>query len=106
MTALVVRPFKTIAKLNKNDAVDGVYAAIALLSRRGHSMDQRVPDRACPLVRLIHGARHRGHYRDRVAVMILPALICVLLLGGFVAWFSERWSPVAPRWVGDHYSDC
>ncbi|MDO9269224.1 MAG: NADH-quinone oxidoreductase subunit L [Methylobacter sp.] len=35
---LVIRPFKTIVKLNKNDAVDGVYAAIALLSRRGHSM--------------------------------------------------------------------
>ncbi|MDO9048270.1 MAG: NADH-quinone oxidoreductase subunit M [Methylobacter sp.] len=32
--------------------------------------------------------------------MILPALICVLLLGGFAAWFSERWSPEVPRWVG------
>lgn len=31
--------------------------------------------------------------------MILFALICVLLLGGFAAWFSERWSPVAPRWA-------
>ncbi len=31
--------------------------------------------------------------------MILFALICVLLLGGFAAWFSERWSPIAPRWV-------
>lgn len=31
--------------------------------------------------------------------MILPALICVLLLGGFAAWFSERWSPAVPRWV-------
>jgi NADH-quinone oxidoreductase subunit L len=35
---VVMRPFKTIAKLNKNDMVDGIYAAIALLSRRGHSM--------------------------------------------------------------------
>ncbi|WP_081813430.1 NADH-quinone oxidoreductase subunit M [Methylobacter tundripaludum] len=26
-------------------------------------------------------------------------LIGVLLLGGFAAWFSERWSPIAPRWV-------
>ncbi|MDP1665003.1 MAG: NADH-quinone oxidoreductase subunit M [Methylobacter sp.] len=32
--------------------------------------------------------------------MILPALICVLLLGGFAAFFSERWSQDAPRWVG------
>jgi len=32
--------------------------------------------------------------------MILPALVCVLLLGGFVAFFSERWSQDAPRWVG------
>ena len=48
----------------------------------------------------IHGARHRGHYRDRVAVMILPALISVLLLGGLVAFFSERWSQNAPRWIG------
>lgn len=31
--------------------------------------------------------------------MILLALIFVLLLGGFAAWFSERWSPIAPRWV-------
>jgi len=35
--ALVVRPFKAIAKLNKNDAVDGIYVAIALLSRVGCS---------------------------------------------------------------------
>ena len=31
--------------------------------------------------------------------MILPMLICILLLGGFAAWFSERWSPLVPRWV-------
>lgn len=31
--------------------------------------------------------------------MILPVLICVLLLGGFAAWFLERWSPAVPRWV-------
>ena len=31
--------------------------------------------------------------------MMLPALIAVLILGGFAAWFSERWSPEAPRWV-------
>ncbi len=31
--------------------------------------------------------------------MILLALICVLFLGGFAAWFSERWSPLVPRWV-------
>ncbi len=31
--------------------------------------------------------------------MILPALIAVLFLGGFAAWFSERRSPGAPRWV-------
>lgn len=36
--ALVVRPFKSIAKLNKNDALDRVYTAIALLSRGGHLM--------------------------------------------------------------------
>jgi NADH-quinone oxidoreductase subunit M len=31
--------------------------------------------------------------------VILPMLICILLLGGFAAWFSERWSPLVPRWV-------
>ncbi len=31
--------------------------------------------------------------------MMLPALIVVLILGGFTAWFSERWCPDAPRWV-------
>jgi NADH-quinone oxidoreductase subunit M len=31
--------------------------------------------------------------------MTLPALIVVLCLGGFAAWFSERRSPAAPRWV-------
>lgn len=36
--ALVVRPFKAIAKLNKNDAVDRAYTGIALLSRGGHLM--------------------------------------------------------------------
>lgn len=35
---LLVRPFKTIAQLNKNDAVDRVYTAIAVLSRDGHLM--------------------------------------------------------------------
>jgi NADH-quinone oxidoreductase subunit L len=34
----VVRPFKAIARVNKNDAVDSVYAAIALLSRRGYAL--------------------------------------------------------------------
>jgi NADH-quinone oxidoreductase subunit L len=33
---LLARPFKAIAKLNKNDAVDGLYTALALLSRGGH----------------------------------------------------------------------
>ncbi len=36
--ALLVRPFKAIAKVNKNDAVDGVYTAIALISRGGYMM--------------------------------------------------------------------
>lgn len=31
--------------------------------------------------------------------MILLVLVCVLLLGGFAAWFSERRNPAAPRWV-------
>ena len=31
--------------------------------------------------------------------MILPALIAVLILGGFAAWFSESRTPSAPRWV-------
>ncbi|WP_411726603.1 NADH-quinone oxidoreductase subunit M [Methyloglobulus sp.] len=31
--------------------------------------------------------------------MILPALIAVLCLGGFAAWFSEQRSPGTPRWV-------
>jgi NADH-quinone oxidoreductase subunit L len=34
--SLLVRPFKTITKLNKNDAVDGLYFAIAWLSRVLH----------------------------------------------------------------------
>jgi NADH-quinone oxidoreductase subunit M len=34
-----------------------------------------------------------------MAVMILIALIGILALGGFSAWFSERWSPFLPRWV-------
>jgi NADH-quinone oxidoreductase subunit L len=35
---LLVRPFKTITTLNKNDAVDGLYLFIAWLSRRLHRM--------------------------------------------------------------------
>jgi len=35
---LVVRPFKAIAKLNKDDALDGIYTMLALLSRGGHLM--------------------------------------------------------------------
>jgi NADH-quinone oxidoreductase subunit M len=31
--------------------------------------------------------------------MILPVLIIVFCLGGFAAWFSERRSPDAPRWL-------
>ncbi|MGD0959384.1 MAG: NADH-quinone oxidoreductase subunit M [Methylomonas sp.] len=31
--------------------------------------------------------------------MILPALICILLIGAFAAWFSERFSPLTPRWI-------
>ena len=36
--SLLVRPFKTITKLNKNDAVDGLYFAIAWVSRGLHRM--------------------------------------------------------------------
>ena len=36
--SLLVRPFKAITKLNKNDAVDGLYLGIAWLSRRLHRM--------------------------------------------------------------------
>jgi len=32
--------------------------------------------------------------------MILPMLISILLLGGFIAFISERWSQDAPRWMG------
>ncbi|MCK9620792.1 MAG: NADH-quinone oxidoreductase subunit L [Methylobacter sp.] len=35
---LIVRPFKAVARLNKDDAVDGIYAAIALLSQGMYSM--------------------------------------------------------------------
>jgi NADH-quinone oxidoreductase subunit L len=35
---LLVRPFKAIAKLNKNDAVEGIYTTLVLLSRGGHSL--------------------------------------------------------------------
>ncbi|HEY8096444.1 MAG TPA: NADH-quinone oxidoreductase subunit M [Methylobacter sp.] len=34
-----------------------------------------------------------------MVVVILFGLIFTLLLGGFAAWFSERWSPTAPRWA-------
>ncbi|MDD1632128.1 MAG: NADH-quinone oxidoreductase subunit L [Methylococcaceae bacterium] len=36
--SLLVHPFKTISKLNKNDVVDGLYIAIAWLSRKFHHM--------------------------------------------------------------------
>jgi NADH-quinone oxidoreductase subunit L len=35
---LVARPFKALCKLNKNDAVDGLYLGIAWLSRGLHRM--------------------------------------------------------------------
>lgn len=35
---LVLQPFKTIAKLNKNDVVDRIYTTIVSLSRGGHLM--------------------------------------------------------------------
>ena len=35
---LLVRPFKSVANLNKNDAVDGFYLELAWLSRRLHSI--------------------------------------------------------------------
>jgi NADH-quinone oxidoreductase subunit L len=34
--SLLIRPFKAIAGLNKNDAIDGLYRGIALLSRKLH----------------------------------------------------------------------
>ncbi|MGZ4995816.1 MAG: NADH-quinone oxidoreductase subunit L, partial [Methylobacter sp.] len=34
--AWVLRPFKTIAELNKSDVIDSFYAGLALLSRGGH----------------------------------------------------------------------
>ena len=36
--SLLVSPFKTISKLNKNDAVDGLYLGLAWLSRRLYSI--------------------------------------------------------------------
>ena len=31
--------------------------------------------------------------------MMLPALICVLCLGGLAAWYCERYSSLLPRWM-------
>jgi len=36
--SLMMRPFKAITKLNKNDVVDGLYLGIVWLSRRLHRM--------------------------------------------------------------------
>ena len=36
--------------------------------------------------------------------MILPALIVVLCLGGFAAWFSERSSPECSALGGDYHT--
>jgi NADH-quinone oxidoreductase subunit L len=65
---LVVRPFKTLTELNKNDAVDGAYTAIALLSRRGH---------------LWVSASQTGHIRWYASSMVLGAVVIIA-----IGWLS------------------
>ena len=65
---LVVRPFKTLTELNKNDAVDGAYSAIALLSRRGH---------------LWISASQTGHIRWYASSMVLGAVVIIA-----IGWLS------------------
>ncbi|MGZ8160088.1 MAG: NADH-quinone oxidoreductase subunit L, partial [Methylobacter sp.] len=66
--ALVVRPFKTLTELNKNDAVDGVYTAVALLSRGGHQMIS---------------ASQTGRIRWYASSMVLGAVVIIA-----VGWLS------------------
>jgi NADH-quinone oxidoreductase subunit L len=66
--SLVLRPFKAIAKLNKNDAVDGVYVAVAWLSRRGH---------------LIVRASQTGHVRWYASSMALGTVVIIA-----IGWLS------------------
>lgn len=65
---VLVRPFKAIAKLNKDDAVDGLYTALALLSRGGH---------------LLTSASQTGQIRWYVSLMALGTL-AMLAIG----WLS------------------
>jgi NADH-quinone oxidoreductase subunit L len=65
---IVVRPFKTIVKLNKNDAVDRIYTTLALLSREGH---------------ILVSAFQTGHIRWYVSLMALGT-VTILAIG----WLS------------------
>lgn len=66
--ALMVQPFKTIAKLNKNDAVDGIYTTLVLLSRGSH---------------FLVSASQTGHIRWYVSLMALGT-VAILAIG----WLS------------------
>ena len=65
---LVVRPFKILTELNKNDAVDGAYTTIALLSRRGH---------------LWVSASQTGRIRWYASSMVLGAVVVIA-----IGWLS------------------
>lgn len=66
--ALVVRPFKNLARVNKADAVDGIYTAIARLSRGGH---------------LILRATQTGQIRRYASSMALGAVVIIA-----IGWLS------------------
>jgi NADH-quinone oxidoreductase subunit L len=65
---LVVQPFKAITELNKNDAVDSVYTAIVMLSRRGH---------------LMASAFQTGHIRWYASSMALGTVVIIA-----IGWLS------------------
>ncbi|MGZ5000890.1 MAG: proton-conducting transporter transmembrane domain-containing protein, partial [Methylomonas sp.] len=66
--ALVVRPFKNLARVNKSDAVDGIFTAIAWLSQGGH---------------LIFRSAQTGQIRRYASSMALGAVIIIA-----IGWLS------------------
>jgi NADH-quinone oxidoreductase subunit L len=65
---LMLRPFKTIVRLNKDDTVDGIYSAITWLSREGH---------------LMLGASQTGRIRWYASSMALGAVVIIA-----IGWLS------------------
>ena len=98
---LLVKPFINISTAMRNEWVDKFYHGVVTLSVAVHSGLKCNSSRENALVRNYHGiwSNYANHNFRLGQLMMLLNLILILLIGGAIAWWSERLGNNTPRLV-------